>query len=204
MHYSFALLAHNTKCLLGNLKIETVAAVGQSMGGMQAARFALMYPTTTWKLVLENPIALEDYQLKAPFKTTEALYKEILAYTETDIRAYQKAYYPHWKRKIRDVRPGAIPLDVKPGISTPGLGLRVDLSNGIHTAGAIRVSSHRNADLTRDRPTRQNHTRSRRFTVGSVRDDGPVSAVGQTHDRRASICNVSRTRGLSAYTAPRT
>jgi len=75
MHYSFALLAHNTKRLLGNLKIEKVAAVRQSMGSMQAARFALMYPTTTWKLVLENPIGLEDYQLKAPFKTTEALYK---------------------------------------------------------------------------------------------------------------------------------
>lgn len=97
-YYTFQLLAHNTKRLLDVLEINRVTVVGHSMGGMLAVRFALMYPTVTTQLVLENPIGLEDYRLKVPFKTVDAIYKDMLGYTEDSIRAYQKPYYAHWKQ----------------------------------------------------------------------------------------------------------
>jgi len=97
IYYTFHLLAHNTRLLLDHLDIEQAAVVGHSMGGMLAARFALMYPAITSRLVLENPIGLEDYRLKVPFKTTEALYKDALGYTEDSIRAYHKTYYAQWR-----------------------------------------------------------------------------------------------------------
>lgn len=75
IHYSFHLLAQNNKKLLESLKIERAIVVGHSMGGMLATRFALMYPETVSKLVLENPIGLEDYQTFVPYTPFEDLLK---------------------------------------------------------------------------------------------------------------------------------
>ena len=63
IHYSFHLLAANTKQLLDTLGISTVHVVGHSMGGMLAARFALMYPQKVAKLVFENP---SDWKITKP------------------------------------------------------------------------------------------------------------------------------------------
>jgi pimeloyl-ACP methyl ester carboxylesterase len=93
IHYSFHLLAENTKRLLDSLDIKQAAVVGHSMGGMVATRFALMYPQFTTKLVLEDPIGLEDYKEKAPYVSTEKLYEAQLAQTEEKITAYMRAYY---------------------------------------------------------------------------------------------------------------
>ena len=49
--------------------MQQVAVVGHSLGGMLATRFALLYPEMTKKLVLENPIRLEDYRLFVPYET---------------------------------------------------------------------------------------------------------------------------------------
>jgi pimeloyl-ACP methyl ester carboxylesterase len=62
--YSFQLLAMQTKSLLDSLGINKTIVIGHSMGGMLATRFALMYPSIIEKLILEDPIGLEDYQLK--------------------------------------------------------------------------------------------------------------------------------------------
>ncbi|WP_242510084.1 alpha/beta fold hydrolase [Hymenobacter persicinus] len=67
LHYSFHQLARNTKHLLDTLGVKKAVVVGHSMGGMLAARFALLYPEATEKLVLENPIGLEDYRVGVPF-----------------------------------------------------------------------------------------------------------------------------------------
>ena len=64
--YSFQQLALNTKALLDSLGVEKTAVLGHSMGGMLATRFALMFPERTTKLILENPIGLEDWKLKVP------------------------------------------------------------------------------------------------------------------------------------------
>lgn len=93
VHYSFQLLAENTRQLLDSLGVQKVALVGHSMGGMVATRFALMYPEFTSKLVLEDSIGLEDYKEKAPYVPTEKLYQEQLGQTEEKITKYMRAYY---------------------------------------------------------------------------------------------------------------
>lgn len=97
IHYSFHLLAKNTRELLDDLGIEQAAVVGHSMGGMLATRFALMYPEFTSALILENPIGLEDYRLKVPYTPLARAFKNILGYTESGLRSYHKTYYAEWR-----------------------------------------------------------------------------------------------------------
>ncbi|MCK7558739.1 alpha/beta hydrolase [Chitinophaga sedimenti] len=75
LQYTFQQLAQNTKGLLDSLGIKKTAVLGHSMGGMLATRFALMYPGTTEKLILENPIGLEDWKLKVPYQNVNQWYK---------------------------------------------------------------------------------------------------------------------------------
>jgi len=91
--YSFQQLAYNTKSLLDTLGISQTAVLGHSMGGMLATRFALMYPETTQKLILENPIGLEDYGQMVPYQTVDQWYKSELAQDYDKIKQYQLSYY---------------------------------------------------------------------------------------------------------------
>ncbi len=93
IHYSFHLLAANTKKLIDTLGIKQVAVVGHSMGGMLATRFALMYPETVTHLVLENPIGLEDYREIVPYQPLEEVYNAEMNTSEESIRNYHKTYY---------------------------------------------------------------------------------------------------------------
>lgn len=97
--YTFQQLAINTKQLLDSLKIEKTSVLGHSMGGMLAARFALMYPETTEKLILENPIGLEDWKLVVPYQTVDWWYQKELNKTYDKIKNYQlNSYYDgKWK-----------------------------------------------------------------------------------------------------------
>ncbi|MBP0903777.1 alpha/beta fold hydrolase [Mariniflexile gromovii] len=98
-HYTFQQLAQNTKALLDSLNIKKTAILGHSMGGMLATRFALMYPETTEKLILENPIGLEDWKLKVPYKPVEWWYLNELKKDYESIKKYQLVnYYDNkWK-----------------------------------------------------------------------------------------------------------
>ena len=97
--YSFYQLAQNTKQILDELKIDKINVLGHSMGGMLATRFALMYPETTEKLILENPIGLEDYKTLTPYVSVDKMYQNELKQTAEDIKNYQlKFYYDNkWK-----------------------------------------------------------------------------------------------------------
>ncbi|GAB3811255.1 hypothetical protein GCM10028895_01240 [Pontibacter rugosus] len=64
---------------------------------MVATRFALMYPELTTKLILENPIGLEDYRLFVPYKTLDELYQTELKRTAKSIADYHQSYYTSWK-----------------------------------------------------------------------------------------------------------
>lgn len=97
IHYSFHMLAHNTKTLLDSLGIKKAHVVGHSMGGMLATRFALMYPQTVNKLIYENPIGLEDYKTFVPYHTLEEQYAGELKATYESLKGYQKSYYPEWR-----------------------------------------------------------------------------------------------------------
>src|SRR5690606_12690241 len=77
--YSFAGRAKNTKDLLDSLDLSKATVVGHSMGGMLASRFAIMYPDLTEKLVLLNPIGLEDWAKKGvPYRGLQAWYEREL------------------------------------------------------------------------------------------------------------------------------
>ena len=99
LQYSLHLLAQNTKALLDSLGITKVSVLGHSMGGMLAVRFALMYPEITEKLVLENPIGLEDYKVLVPYKPVEWWYNNELKSSYESIKKYQlESYYANqWK-----------------------------------------------------------------------------------------------------------
>ncbi|WP_324670850.1 alpha/beta hydrolase [Hymenobacter sp. GOD-10R] len=95
IYYSFHQLARNTKRLLDTLGIRKAVVVGHSMGGMVATRFALLYPDATEKLVLENPIGLEDYRQGVPFQSVDQAEATELKSTEESMRKYHGSYYPN-------------------------------------------------------------------------------------------------------------
>lgn len=98
IHYSFHELARNNKILLDTLGIQKAHILGHSMGGMLATRFALMFPEQTEKLILENPIGLEDYRKFVPYKSAEEQYEGELKKTAKSIKEYYKnSYFPVWK-----------------------------------------------------------------------------------------------------------
>jgi len=99
--YTFQQLAINTRHLLDSLQVSKTAILGHSMGGMLATRFTLMYPDVTEKLILENPIGLEDWKLVVPYKPIEWWYQNELKKDYEAIKSYQLAsYYDNkWKNE---------------------------------------------------------------------------------------------------------
>ncbi|MFD2572836.1 alpha/beta fold hydrolase [Spirosoma soli] len=97
LHYSFHQLATNTIHLLDTLGIKQTFVLAHSMGGMLATRLTLMYPERVIKLVLENPIGLEDYKTFVPYQTIEQQYQKELKATYASYKQYQHSYYPVWK-----------------------------------------------------------------------------------------------------------
>ena len=97
IHYSFHLLSSAMNQLLDSLHVPKVYLVGHSMGGMLAARFAMLYPEKITKLVLEDPIGLEDYRRFVPYKTIDQLYENEVHATYESYKKYQQTYYPQWR-----------------------------------------------------------------------------------------------------------
>ncbi|MBW4965477.1 MULTISPECIES: alpha/beta hydrolase [unclassified Pseudoalteromonas] len=95
--YSFAALAHHTQALMSSLNIQSSIVLGHSMGGMLASRFALMYPNTTTKLILLNPIGLENYLHYVEYKDTNFFYKNELNKTPEGVKKYQQKNYYNGK-----------------------------------------------------------------------------------------------------------
>ncbi|MCH9691067.1 MAG: alpha/beta hydrolase [Gammaproteobacteria bacterium] len=100
--FSFQALATNTHRLLNQLGISQAVVVGHSMGGMLAVRYALMYPNSVAKLVLENPLGLEDYLAHIDYQDVSVFYRSERNKTLDSVRAYQqKNYYDgNWSPKF--------------------------------------------------------------------------------------------------------
>ncbi len=94
--YHFDLLAANTKALLDHLGIAHATIVGHSFGGMLAVYFARDYPQTTTRLVLENPIGLEDYRSAIQPPTLDSLFNAELAQTAASYRTFMHAFFVGW------------------------------------------------------------------------------------------------------------
>jgi pimeloyl-ACP methyl ester carboxylesterase len=62
-NYQFTLdqLALNTNNLLRSLNVTNATIMGHSMGGMLSARYALMFPSQTYRLVMVDPLGLENW-----------------------------------------------------------------------------------------------------------------------------------------------
>lgn len=98
--FSFQQLAANTNALLTSIGVETAVVLGHSMGGMLAARYALMYPAATERLVMVNPLGLEDWKAQGvPYATVDKLNEAELKTSYDTVKAYQlKFYYDgQWK-----------------------------------------------------------------------------------------------------------
>lgn len=97
--YSFQSYGLNNRDLLDSLKLDQVILVGHSMGGMVATRFALMFPERVEKLVLVDPIGLEDWKRMVPYQSIDEAYQQELAKTPESIRKYMETSYfdNQWK-----------------------------------------------------------------------------------------------------------
>jgi pimeloyl-ACP methyl ester carboxylesterase len=97
--FSFQELAAHTRGLLDSLGVPRVSVVGHSMGGMLATRFALMYPDLAEKLVLVNPIGLEDWKRLVPYRTIDESFRTELEATPESVKKYmQESYFAgQWK-----------------------------------------------------------------------------------------------------------
>jgi pimeloyl-ACP methyl ester carboxylesterase len=98
--FSFQQLADNTQRLLASLGVSRFTLLGHSMGGMLATRYALTFPSSIERLVLVNPIGLEDWKSKGvPYQSVDSWYKNELETSAERIRGYQTSTYyaGEWK-----------------------------------------------------------------------------------------------------------
>lgn len=64
------------------------------MGGMLGARFAIQHPEAVERLVLVNPIGLEDWQAEGvPYAPLDAAYETERKTSFDSIKAYQRKFY---------------------------------------------------------------------------------------------------------------
>ena len=106
--FSFQALARNTRALLHSLGIDHAVMIGHSTGGMLAIRYALMYPDATDRLVLVDPIGLEDWKAKGvPSIGVDEWYARELKTSADGIKRYEQATYyagqwrPDYDRWVR-------------------------------------------------------------------------------------------------------
>jgi pimeloyl-ACP methyl ester carboxylesterase len=101
IRYSFHFLAENTARLLDSIKVDKVAVMGHSTGGMLATRFALMHGARVTHLILECPLGLEDYRINIPPQSDETLFRAELENTDpAKIRAVYERYFVTPKQEI--------------------------------------------------------------------------------------------------------
>lgn len=100
--YSVAALASLTRTLLDRAGVGKVALVGHSTGGIIAMRFALLYPERVERVVLVNPLGLNDTLAEGvPYTELGALRQEEARTDAGSIKAYQLRNYYHGEWRPR-------------------------------------------------------------------------------------------------------
>jgi pimeloyl-ACP methyl ester carboxylesterase len=93
-NFTFEQLAANTHDLLKSLGISKAIIMGHSTGGMLAMRYGLLFPNDTARLVLVDPLGLEDWRAKGvPWQSLDAQYQVQLKTTADSIRDYERGTY---------------------------------------------------------------------------------------------------------------
>lgn len=98
--FSIQQLASNTHALLTSLGISRPIVIGHSFGGMTTMRYALMFPEAVERIVLVNPIGLEDWQAAGvPFVDLDQQLKAEKATNFESIKQYEERFYyaGQWK-----------------------------------------------------------------------------------------------------------
>jgi pimeloyl-ACP methyl ester carboxylesterase len=93
--YSWSLHASNIAAILDHLGIERAAMVGHSMGGIEATRFAYLYPERTTHLVMVNPVGLTDNRFGRGFQPASLevnVQPDLQAAYEADVRTDLRRY----------------------------------------------------------------------------------------------------------------
>jgi pimeloyl-ACP methyl ester carboxylesterase len=94
--YSFHAMAELTRALLDKAGARKVILVGHSTGGILAVRFALLHPERVAKLVLVNPLGLNDTLAEGvPYADLGRLRGEEAKVDAASIKAYQLRNYYH-------------------------------------------------------------------------------------------------------------
>ncbi|UZK66423.1 alpha/beta fold hydrolase [Sphingomonas sp. M1-B02] len=94
--YSFHALASLTRDLLDKAGAGKVTLVGHSTGGILAIRFALLFPERVERLILVNPLGLNDTLAEGvPYADLETLRAEEAKTDAASIKAYQLRNYYH-------------------------------------------------------------------------------------------------------------
>lgn len=94
--YQFSLmqLGLNTNGLLNSLNITSAIIMGHSMGGMISTRYALMFPSQTERLILVDPLGLENWFAKGvPYQSIDVSYQTELNTTFASIKSYEQSTY---------------------------------------------------------------------------------------------------------------
>ena len=98
--FGFHQLAANTHLLLKSLNVTRAVVIGHSTGGMLGIRYALLYPDEGERLILVDPIGLEDWKAKGVPTPAVDQWAEREAKTTADsVRAYEQEnhYAGTWK-----------------------------------------------------------------------------------------------------------
>jgi pimeloyl-ACP methyl ester carboxylesterase len=94
--YSFHTMAALTAALLDQAGAGKVVLVGHSTGGILATRFTLLYPERVTRLVLVNPLGLNDTLSEGvPYTDLGKLRAEEAKIDAASIKAYQLRNYYH-------------------------------------------------------------------------------------------------------------
>jgi len=190
IHYSFHQMANNTKALLDYLGIQRVYVIAHSMGGMLGVRFALLFPETVEKLVLENPLGLEDYRKLVPYLPLQQQYEAELSQTYEKMRDYQKTYYPGaWKPEYE--------IYVRDQASVLGTGLRDDL----RTARSLRTRRHQPPNAADHRASRSHGRRQNSLAIQLAIRRRTIPRTRPQSSCRHQGLNLGRGSGLRPHTA---
>src|SRR5450759_5587647 len=74
--------------------VDNFFFIAALIGGMLGIRYALMYPSQVDRLVLVDPIGLEDWKARGvPWQSVDAWYQQELHTTADGIRNYERTTY---------------------------------------------------------------------------------------------------------------
>lgn len=93
--FNFNSQARNTWRILQHEKVERVAVIGHSMGGMLAARFATQFPKSVERVVIYNPIGLTDGRYERPMQPINEAYAQNLKTDYQSTRVGLSRYVAH-------------------------------------------------------------------------------------------------------------